>query len=78
VEELNTRGEGTLFEIGFVCEDADGFGDYLRARGVAPSDLVEAAIDTNYMISKYGNRYFIVPRPKSRGTRLEFIQFEKP
>ena len=78
VEELNARGEGALFEVGFVCEDADAFVENLRARVVAPSDLAEAAIDTNYIISKYGNRYFIVPRQKSRGTRLEFIQFEMP
>jgi catechol 2,3-dioxygenase-like lactoylglutathione lyase family enzyme len=75
VEELARSGEGTLFEIGFACEDAEAFGEHLQERAVKPADLTEQALEEKYLQSKYGNRFFIVPRKKSRGTRLEFVQF---
>jgi catechol 2,3-dioxygenase-like lactoylglutathione lyase family enzyme len=75
VEELERGGEGTLFEIGFACEDAEAFGQHLKGRAIDPSGLKEESLEENYLQSKYGNRFFIVPREKSRGTRLEFVQF---
>ena len=74
VEELQRGGEGTLFEIGFQCEDIEAFHGHLGKRSIQPGDLREEAIDEKYMTSKFGNRYFIVPRDKSQGTRLEFVQ----
>ncbi len=75
VEELQRGGEGTLFEIGFRCEDIDGFHDHLVDRDIQPGDLREQALSERSLTSKFGNRYFIVPREKSRGTRLEVVQF---
>ena len=75
VEELERGGEGTLFEIGFACEDAEAFGQHLQKREIKPSNLAEEPLQEKYLQSKYGNRFFIVPREKSRGTRLEFVQF---
>ena len=77
VEELERGGEGTLFEIGFACEDAEAFGQHLEERSVEPADLKEEPLEEKYLQSKYGNRFFIVPRKNSRGTRLEFVQLSK-
>jgi len=77
VDELKNGGEGTLFEIGFNCADAENFALHLGERNITPTDLNEDAMDQTYMVSKYGNRFYIVPRDKSRGTRLEFVQFSK-
>ena len=75
VEELKKNGEGTLFEIGFKCSDAEVFSDHLKNRNMTPADLSETPIESKCMVSKFGNRFFIVPRDKSRGTRLEFVEF---
>ena len=75
VDELARGGEGTLFEIGFRCEDIEAFHDHLEERGIDASDLREEPIEEGYLESKYGNRYFIVPRSQSRGTRVEVVQF---
>lgn len=75
VEELRRGGEGALFEIGFHCEDVETFGDHLGKREIPPSDLLEEPLQEPYLTSKFGNRYYIVPRKRSRGTRLEFVQF---
>ena len=77
LEELERGGEGTLFEIGFDCADAEGFGKHLKEPQVDPADLKEEAIEEAYMQSKYGNRFYVVPKKQSRGTRLEFVQFQK-
>ena len=77
VEQLQRSGEGTLFEIGFNCQDVEAFGDHLSGRQIPPSDLTENALDEKYLQSKYGNRFYIVPANQSRGTRLEFVQFSE-
>ena len=77
LEQLRRCGEGTLFEIGFDCDDIETFGDHLAARDITPSDLTEIPLDDKYLESKYGNRYYIVPPGDSRATRLEFVQFVK-
>jgi catechol 2,3-dioxygenase-like lactoylglutathione lyase family enzyme len=77
VEEIENGGEGTLFEIGFNCADAETFAHHLNKHDITPSDLNENPIEGTHLTSKYGNRFYIVPRDKSRGTRLEFVQFSK-
>ena len=75
VDQLRQGGEGTLFEIGFACADAVAFGEHLREREIDPSDLTENPLQEQFLQSKYGNRFYIVPPMKSRGTRLEFVEF---
>jgi len=75
VAELEKGGEGALFEIGFRCDDIEAFNGHLAARETSPGDLREEPLDEPYLTSAFGNRYFIVPRDRSRGTRLEFVQF---
>lgn len=74
VEELAKGGEGTLFEIGFEVDDIVEFGQRMKAKGTRPGDLTERPIDDDYIESKYGNRYFVLPRNKMRGTRTEIVQ----
>ena len=74
VEELARGGEGALFEIGFEVDDIEAFADRMQTRGIQPSDLAERPIEQKYMESKYGNRYFILPGEKCRGTRTEVVQ----
>ena len=78
LDELRQGGEGTLFEIGFQCEDAEQFANELREKSIKPSDLKEEPIVSPYLTSKFGNRYFIIPEEKSRGTRLEVVQICDP
>jgi len=75
-EQLQQQGEGALFEIGFNCADAEVFGDHLIEHGAAPADLTERQLEEKFLQSKYGNRFYIVPPNQSRGTRLEFVQFQ--
>ncbi len=75
VEALEQGGEGTVFEIGFACEDVEAFGQHLALRGIEPADLAGQPLADKYMKSKYGNRVFIISREDSRGTRLEIVQF---
>jgi len=74
-QQLEEQGEGALFEIGFKCADADAFVKHLHQEGAQQGDLLEYPIDEPYMTSKYGNKFFILPRQHSRGTRLEFVEF---
>lgn len=75
VDELARGGEGALFEIGFRCEDIEGFHSHLQQRDIPASDLREMPLEEPHLVSKFGNKYFVVPREKSRGTRLECVEF---
>ena len=77
VEELQRGGEGALFEIGFRCENIEAFGDHLAQRDIPASDLLEKPLQERYLTSTFGNKYYITPREKSRGTRLEIVQFSE-
>lgn len=74
VAELERGGEGTLFEVGFQVDDIEAFNDQLDARNIRPQGLAEESIKDKYIESKFGNRYFFLPKDKTRGTRLEFVQ----
>ena len=74
VKELAERGEGALLEVAFQVEDAEAFSDKMKARGVSPCTINEQPIDDKYTVSKFGNRYFILPGDKMRGTRIEVVQ----
>ena len=75
-QQLETQGEGALFEIGFKCADAEAFVSHLNAGGRKQADLTEQPLEEACMTSKYGNKFFILPPDQSRGTRLEFVQFQ--
>ncbi len=77
VEQLAKQGEGALFEIGFNCADVESFGEHLISHNAAPADLTGEQLNEKFLQSKYGNRFYIVPPDKSRGTRLEFVQFSE-
>lgn len=77
MKQLRDGGEGTLFEIGFQCNNIEAFHDHLDERKIQPSDLAGRPLDCRYIESKFGNRYFIVSGDQSRGTRLEFVQICK-
>ena len=74
VAELERGGEGTLFEVGFQVEDIEAYHDQMDARGIKPLDLAGDSIEDKYIESKFGNRYFFLPKNYTRGTRLEFVQ----
>ena len=78
VEELKRTGEGVIFEIGFQTEDIESFHSHLATMGIEASDLCENPIQKKYLESKYGNRYFVLPRSMARGSRLEIVQICKP
>ena len=74
VAELERGGEGTLFEVGFQVDDIADLHDQMDAREIRPQDLAGDSIDDKFIESKFGNRYFFLPKDKTRGTRLEFVQ----
>jgi len=74
VAELERGGEGTLFEVGFQVDDIADLHDQMDAREIRPQDLAGDSIDDKIIESKFGNRYFFLPKDKTRGTRLEFVQ----
>lgn len=74
VAELEHGGEGTLFEVGFQVEDIEAFHGQMDARNIRPQGLAGDSITGKYVESKFGNRYFFLPKEKTRGTRLEFVQ----
>ena len=74
VEELARGGEGALFEIGFEVDNIETFADRMQSRQIRPADLAGRPIDDKYIESKYGNRYFVLPRESCRGTRTEIVQ----
>jgi hypothetical protein len=74
VEELARGGEGTIREIGFQVDDIEELYDRLVAKGIHPVDLQGRAITGKYIQSTFGNRYFLLPRDKTRGTQIEVVQ----
>ncbi len=74
VAELERGGEGTLFEVGFQVDDLADLHDEMDAREIIPQDLAGDSIEDKFIESKFGNRYFFLPKDKTRGTRLEFVQ----
>lgn len=74
VAELERGGEGTLFEVGFQVDDIADLHDQMDAREIRPQDLAGDSIEDKFIESKFGNRYFFLPKDKTRGTRLEFVQ----
>lgn len=74
VAELERGGEGTLFEVGFQVDDIADLHGQMDAREIRPQDLAGDSIDDKFIESKFGNRYFFLPKDKTRGTRLEFVQ----
>lgn len=74
VAELERGGEGTLFEVGFQVDEIEATHDQMDAREISPQGLAGDSIEGKYIESKFGNRYFFLPKDKTRGTRLEFVQ----
>ena len=74
VAELERGGEGTLFEVGFQVDDLADLHDQMDAREIRPQDLAGDSIEDKFIESKFGNRYFFLPKDITRGTRLEFVQ----
>lgn len=74
VAELERGGEGTLFEVGFQVDDLADLHDQMDAREIRPQDLAGDSIEDKFIESKFGNRYFFLPKDKTRGARLEFVQ----
>ena len=74
VPELERGGEGTLFEVGFQVDDLADLHGQMDAREIRPQDLAGDSIEDKFIESKFGNRYFFLPKDKTRGTRLEFVQ----
>ena len=74
VEELARGGEGTIFEVGFEVDDIEAFQGRMMSKNIEPCDLAGHTINDKYIKSKYGNRYFILPKNKMRGTRTEIVQ----
>ena len=72
--ELERGGEGTLFEVGIQVDDIADLHDQMDAREIRPQDLAGVSIEDKFIESKFGNRYFFLPKDKTRGTRLEFVQ----
>lgn len=74
VKELVERGEGALFEMAFQVDDVEDFAEQMSAKDIMPSDIAEQPIDEKYLVSKFGNKYFILPGNKMRGTRIEIVE----
>lgn len=74
VAELERGGEGTLFEVGIQVDDIADLHDQMDAREIRPQDLAGDSIEDKFIESNFGNRYFFLPKDKTRGTRLEFVQ----
>ena len=74
VAELERGGDGTLFEVGFQVDNIEAFHDQMDTREIRPQDLAGDSIEDKYIESKFGNRYFFLPKDKTKGTRLEFVQ----
>ena len=78
VKELAQRGEGALLEMAFEVDDAEEFSDRMATRGVRPHNIAEQPIEEKYITSKFGNKYYILPANKMRGTRIEIVEVVKP
>jgi len=74
VKELAEGGEGTLFEIAFQVDSTEEFAEQMIAKGITPCDIAENSIKEKYITSKFGNKYFVLPASKMRGTRIEIVQ----
>jgi len=72
--ELERGGEGTLFEIGFEVDDIEQLHGRLLNDDIKAGDLCEAPLEGKYFESKRGNRIFVLPRDKTRHTRIECVQ----
>ena len=74
VGELAKGGEGVLFEMGIQVDDIEAFHRQLADQGISPVDIAGVEIEGKFVESKYGNRYFFLPRDKTRGARIEIVQ----
>lgn len=77
VDALAKGGEGTIFEIGYQVDDLEAFNDGMIGKGHGPVNIAEKPIPEKFMVSKFGNRYSLLPREAMRGTRSEFVQVAK-
>jgi catechol 2,3-dioxygenase-like lactoylglutathione lyase family enzyme len=75
--ELEKGGEGTIFEIGYQIDDLEEFNNQMTSKGFGPVNIAEKPISGKFILSKFGNRYSLLPREATRGTRSEFVQIMK-
>ena len=75
--ELEKGGEGAIFEIGYQVDDLGAFNDDMISKGFGPTNIAENPIPGKFNVSKFGNRYSLLPREATGGTRSEFVQLAK-
>jgi hypothetical protein len=65
-------------EYALEVDDIEQFGREIRGRGITPVDLLGNPIEASYIVAASGNRYFYLPKAKTRGTSIEIIQVMTP
>jgi catechol 2,3-dioxygenase-like lactoylglutathione lyase family enzyme len=74
VEELRSKGEGTIIELAFEVDDIEAFSRQMHEQGMPPLNLLGQPIDSPYLVASSGNRYLYLPRERNFGTSIEIIQ----
>lgn len=74
VEKLKSDGEGAIWEICFEVEDIEEFYDQMKRKGITPVDILGRPLKEKYIVSSYGNKFFLLPKDKTLGTRIEVLE----
>jgi hypothetical protein len=74
VAELESGGEGVLYEVAFEVDRAEDAARTIRSLGVAPEDLAGSQLAAGYATAGSGNRFLYLPRAATSGVRIELIE----
>ena len=50
----------------------------MKMRGIQPVNLIGEPIESKFLVASSGNRYFYLPKDRTRGTSVEIIHVTLP
>jgi catechol 2,3-dioxygenase-like lactoylglutathione lyase family enzyme len=74
VEELAERGEGAIVEMALEVDDIEAAHDRMREQQMFPVSILGDPLQEKFVRAASGNKYFYLPKAKTRGTSIEFIE----
>ena len=76
-EYLVDKGEGAICELCVRVEDVQEAISVLEAKGMTPMDWSNKPLTEKFMIAPSGSKCFYLPKEKTNGTLIEFLQRPK-
>ena len=74
VRELAEQGDGAIIEMALEVDDIEKAHDRMHRREIPPVSILGEPLREKFVTAASGNKYFYLPKAKTRGTSIEFIE----